>query len=278
MANIVGAFAVSHTPVMLNFPDAIEQEDREDVFRAFSAVGETLQRLNPDVVVIVSDDHMHNFFLNNMPAFCIGATDAYPTPVEHWLKADKRVLKGAPTFGAHLVGEALQAGFDPSFSMSLTLDHGVLTPLQLAGIADKVTIVPVLVNCVQPPLPLMRRTLDFGKMLGRAITSYPGEERVVVLATGGLSHDISTPRMGMVNEVFDRRFLELLADNDDDVLIDYVANHVDEAGNGAEEVRTWLVARGVIGAEGGFSPIYYKPLRNWYTGIGLVQWVVGGNG
>lgn len=270
MAKIVGVYATSHTPVMLNFPDAIPEVDRSDIFTAFRQLGDELRASRPDVVLVISDDHIHNFFLDNLPAFCIGATDAYPTPVEHWLKAEKQVLKGHRALGAHLLTSALQEGFDPAFSMDLTLDHGVLTPLILARIAAEVSIVPILVNCVQPPLPTMKRTLQWGRFLAGALRSYPESVRIAVLATGGLSHDIATPRMGMVNEEFDRRFLRLLAGGDDDALIDYVANHVDEAGNGAEEVRTWLMAHGA--AQGVFEQIYYQPMPGWYTGIGLGRW------
>ena len=133
MAELVGVFAASHTPVMLNFPGAIPDDDREAIFAAFKSVGDELRRAEPDTVVVISDDHLHNFFLDNFPAFCIGAAASYVTPVEHWLKVDRQTLQGDAALGAHLLGEALQSGFDPSFSMDLTLDHGVLTPLHLAS-------------------------------------------------------------------------------------------------------------------------------------------------
>jgi len=273
MAELVGVFAASHTPVMLNFPDAIPDADRAAIFGAFKALGEELRRAEPQSVIVVSDDHVHNFFLNNFPAFCIGAAAEYPTPVEHWLKAEKQTLQGDGDLGAHLLGEALRNGFDPSFSMELTLDHGVLTPLHLAGIAGAVRVVPLLVNCVQPPLPTMERSLQWGQFLRRAIDSFGGCERVAVLATGGISHDIATPRMGAVNEAFDREFMRLLGSGDDAALVRYASEHVDEAGNGAEEIRTWLVAHGAA-AGAAFEPIYYKAVSNWYTGIGLGRWRV----
>ena len=274
MAELVGVFAASHTPVMLNFPDAIPDADRDAIFSAFLAVGEHLRRAEPDTVVVISDDHLHNFFLDNFPAFCIGTAASYPTPVEHWLKADKRVLQGDADFGAHLLGEALQQGFDPSFSMDLTLDHGVLTPLHLARIAGAVRVVPLLVNCVQPPLPTMRRALQWGRLLRSAIASFGGAQRIAILATGGISHDIATPRMGAVNEAFDREFLRLLGAGDDEVLVRFAMEHVNEAGNGAEEIRTWLMAHGAASGAA-FEPVCYKAVANWYTGIGLARWHVG---
>jgi aromatic ring-opening dioxygenase catalytic subunit (LigB family) len=274
MAELVGVFAASHTPVMLNFPDAIPDQERAVVFDAFQSLGAALRGCRPDVVVVISDDHLHNFFLDNFPAFCIGAAPQYATPIEHWLKAPKSVLPGDTALGAYLLQEALAADFDPAFSMELTLDHGVLTPLELAGITSEVRVVPIMINCVQPPFPSMRRCLQWGRFLGDAIASYPGDTRIAVLATGGLSHDIATPRMGLVNEDFDRRFLDLLAAGDNDALVRYATDHVHEAGNGAEEIRTWLLAHGAArGAR--FATQYYKAVGNWYTGIGIGAWDVG---
>lgn len=274
MAELVGVFAASHTPVMLNFPDAIPDQERAAVFDAFQSLGAALRGCRPDVVVVISDDHLHNFFLDNFPAFCIGAAPQYATPIEHWLKAPKSVLPGDTALGAYLLQEALAADFDPAFSMDLTLDHGVLTPLELAGITSEVRVVPIMINCVQPPFPSMRRCLQWGRFLGDAIARYPGGARIAVLATGGLSHDIATPRMGLVNEEFDRRFLDLLASGDDDALVRYATDHVHEAGNGAEEIRTWLLAHGAAhGAR--FATQYYKAVGNWYTGIGIGAWDVG---
>jgi aromatic ring-opening dioxygenase catalytic subunit (LigB family) len=275
MAELVGVFAASHTPVMLNFPDAIPDADREAIFGAFKALGESLRRTAPQALIVISDDHLHNFFLDNFPAFCIGAAPAYATPVEHWLKAERQTLQGDGALGAHLLATALDEGFDPSFSMELTLDHGVLTPLHLAGLAGSVRIVPLLVNCVQPPLPTMQRALQWGRLLRQAVQSFDGCERVAILATGGISHDIATPRMGQVNEAFDREFLRLLGAGDDARLVRYATEHVNEAGNGAEEIRTWLVAHGAA-AGAPFEPAYYKAVSNWYTGIGLGQWRIGG--
>ena len=274
MAELVGVFAASHTPVMLNFPGAIPDADREEIFGAFKQLGGGLAATRPEAVIVISDDHLHNFFLNNFPAVCIGAAERYPSPAEHWLKIDKRMLAGDAGLGAHLIGEALEAGFDPSFSMDLTLDHGVVTPLHLAGLSDQVSIVPVMVNCVQPPLPTMGRCVEWGRFLTKAITSYAGLQRVAILATGGISHDVATPRMGMVNEIFDREFLRLLAAEDDNRVIDYSRDHVHEAGNGGEEIRNWLMAHGAA-AGARFETVYYKAVPNWYTGIGLGRWHVG---
>lgn len=271
MAKLVSIHAVSHVPSMVNFPNAIGDDVRTEIYDAFKLVGSEISAAAPDAIIVISDDHLHNFFLNNLPAFCIGAAEQYPTPVEHWLKTEKTVLPGDARLGAHLLGEALQAGFDPALSMELTMDHGTIVPLVLAGIAKSVPIVPLLVNCVQPPFPTMRRCVQLGRFLGQAIESYTGAARVAILATGGISHDVATPRMGMVNETFDRAFLQDLIRGDDEALIRFATDHVNEAGNGAEEIRNWLVAYGAS-AGSPVEQIYYKPVPDWFTGIGLVRW------
>jgi aromatic ring-opening dioxygenase catalytic subunit (LigB family) len=273
MAEIVGVFATSHTPVMLQFPEAIPAKDREEIFSAFRGVGETMAAARPQALVVFSDDHLHNFFLNNLPAICIGAAEKYPTPAEHWLKADKRILKGDANLGAYLLMSALESGFDPSFSMELTLDHGVLTPLELAGVASDVPVVPILFNCVQPPMPTMRRCHQFGEWLGKALRSYSGLDRVAILATGGISHDLATPRMGMVNEEFDRELLRLLETADVEGAVKFATDHVHEAGNGAEEIRMWLAAMGCAAGRP-FRTRYYRAVHEWYTGIALGNWAI----
>lgn len=271
MADISGVFAVSHTPVMTNMRDAPDPDRRDAALGQFTRVGEEIAATRPDAVVLISDDHLHNFFLNNLPSFCIGIAPAYPSPMEGWLRIPKQDLPGDPALAAHLLESLLQSDFDPAFSMDLTLDHGMMTPLDLAGIVGVFPIVPVLVNAVQPPLPAMRRCVALGRALRKAILAYPDAGRVAVLATGGLSHDVGTPRMGRLNETFDRTFLHHLANGGEHDAADYAAATVDTAGNGAEEVRNWLVAQGVADCRP-FDLYHYDGIAAWYTGIGLGSW------
>ncbi|WP_246658171.1 hypothetical protein [Rhizobium sp. FKY42] len=193
----------------------------------------------------------------------------YECPIEHWLKAKRRVFAGNQAFGGYLLQEALKADFDPSFSIEMVLDHGSLTPLELAGFDPDLPIVPILFNCVQPPIPTMRRYYQFGKFLGDAIRRYDGVKRVAILATGGISHDIATPRMGMVNREFDENLLQLLEAGDPDAVLNYATEQVHTAGNGAEEIRMWIAA---MGAPNGlpFRRAYDRAVNDWYTGIGTV--------
>lgn len=288
MAHIVSIHAVSHTPVMINFPQAVSADDREQVYQAFRTFGQQVMQAKPDVLLLLSDDHVHNFFLNNLPAFCIGAAGAYQAPVEHWLRVDKRVLPGDSQLGTYLLESAFDNNFDPALSMELVLDHGFITPLELAGISGELPIVPVLINCVQPPLPKMGRCYAFGDMIARALLADGTDKRVSVIATGGISHDLCTPRMGMINEDFDRQFIEHLRQGQAQQAIDFATHNVHLAGNGAEEVRMWLMAMGMsralveascvanpVNGHAPFALDFYQALTDWYTGIGLGHWQLG---
>jgi aromatic ring-opening dioxygenase catalytic subunit (LigB family) len=268
MAELTGIYTASHTPVMLNFPERIAPELRNEIFGAYRAMGQDFQAGKPDVLVVLSNDHLHNFFLNNFPALCIGVAESYESPIEHWLKAKRRVFRGDQAFGSYLLQSSLNAGFDPSFSMEMVLDHGSLTPLELAGLDPGLPLVPILFNCVQPPMPTMRRCYQFGQFLGRAIRDYRAVERVAILATGGISHDIATPRMGMVNREFDEKLLQLLEAGDHDAVVRYATEFVHTAGNGAEEIRMWIAAMGAAG-DLPFRRAYYRAVNDWYTGIGI---------
>lgn len=271
MAEIVGLFAASHAPVMVNLADHAPQKPRDEIYAKFREIGQRIEAVRPDVIVAVFDDHLHNFFLDNFPSFCIGVSDRYPAPIEGWLKTERYVLEGDQGLGAHILAEVMEQGFDPSFTMQMTLDHGTVVPLELAGIAGKHRIVPIHVNTVQPPLPSMARCVAFGRAIGNAIRGYDEATRVAVLATGGISHDVGTPRMGMLNEEFDREFLRLLEAGDDENLVRYASANVDKAGNGAEEIRNWLVAHGIAGQRR-FNTLHYHGMAEWYTGIALGEW------
>ncbi|NOW48897.1 aromatic ring-opening dioxygenase catalytic subunit (LigB family) [Novosphingobium sp. SG751A] len=271
MAEVAGIYAVSHTPVMTNLPGNPPEAVSAEIYRVFEQIGREIAQINPDVMLLISDDHLHNFFLDNMPAFCLGTGESHPSPIEGWLKVPQRDIPGDPAFGAHVLESLFANDFEISFSMELTLDHGMVTPLELMGISGQFPCVPLQVNCVQPPLPRMARCIAIGQAVRRAIESYDAGKRVVVLATGGLSHDVGTPRMGMVNEAFDRRFLDLLAQGTAEPLATYAQHHVHEAGNGAEEIRNWLVAHGIAGCSG-FDLYHYTQVSDWYTGIGLGRW------
>jgi aromatic ring-opening dioxygenase catalytic subunit (LigB family) len=273
VADIVAAFAASHVPLMVQRPEAAAAEQRDRAFGCFTAMGRRIAGARPEALVMISNEHMQNFFLNNLPTVCIGMADCYEGPIESWIKLPQRTQRGDADLGAHLFARALADGFDPSRSLDLKLDHGTLAPLHLAQIDADLPVVPIMFNNVEPPLPTMRRCLDWGTCIGRAVRDYAGLERVAVLATGGLSHDVGTPNMGATDPAFDREFLRLLATNETDELLRFSQERASAAGNGTEEVRNWIVARGIVG-DAPMDVSFYDDIPAWYTGVSIVEWKV----
>ena len=273
MADLVGAFAASHGPLIArewgNLPDG----PKNALDTAFTEMGKRLKAAEPDVLVIFSPDHWVNFFINNLPSFCIGIGDEHDGPPEPFMQAvyPHKTLPGHPGFGRHLLDTALENDFDPAISHRLTLDHGFCVPLWRMGLDPSLPIVPVTVNDLEAPMPTLRRCIAWGKMLRQAIDSYPDDLRVAVLGTGGLSHSIGEPTMGEIDEPFDELCIDLFKNADDNALAAGLEKALATTGNGAEEVRDWVIVHAAAGSKG-FDLIDYTPIPEVYVGCGMAEW------
>jgi hypothetical protein len=132
-------------------------------------------------------------------------------------------------------------------------------------------IVPLLVNELEPPMPSLARCLAWGRLVAEAIRSYAPAQRIAVLASGGLSHSIGEPGMGRIEEGFDRAAIRAFEAGDETALVAMLEAGLPHAGNGAEEVRSWLVAHGAAGARG-FELVDYIPSQEVYVGCGFAAW------
>lgn len=273
MAEIVGIFATSHAPHIVREWEAVRAARGEGMAQGFTELGRRIEALEPDVILAIGADHWANFFLDNMPAFTIGLGATHLGPPEPFLSDYPHTeMRGHPELALHLAERGFAAGFEPSVSYELKLDHAFCVPFWKSGLTTLPPVVPVIINALQPPLPTISRCIDFGAVIGGALREMPGDTRVVILASGGLSHDVGGPRMGLVDEEFDRQFLALLEAGGQDDLLAYLADQrVARAGNGAAEVRMWAMAHGAAGLAG-FEPILYEPVIEVYCGCGIGEW------
>ncbi len=272
MAKLVGAFAASHGPLIVRNWQSVSTADRESVTAAYSELGRRFKAARPDVLIVVSPDHWTNFFINNLPSICVGVGEMNEGPNEPWLKDfPHREIPGHPQLAEHIVSTALEHDFDPAVSHRLILDHGFCIPLWKAGVEPLPPIVPVTLNDIEPPFPTVKRCYAWGEMLARAIASYPGDLRVAVMGTGGLSHSIGEPTMGLVEEEFDRDCMRLFESGKKRPLIDFLTKRLPTVGNGASEIRNWIAAHGAAGGQG-FELISYKAIPDFYVGFGVAAW------
>jgi aromatic ring-opening dioxygenase catalytic subunit (LigB family) len=272
MAELVGVYAASHGPMIVRNWDKLTPGERDSIDGGFAEIGRRIRAARPDALVVISPDHWVNFFIDNLPAICVGVGEVHDGPPEPWFKAfPHRTLAGHPALAQHIVRAALEHDFEPSVSYKLALDHGFCIPLWKAKVDPLPAIVPVIFNDIEPPFPSVKRCYAWGAMLAEAIASFPDRLRVGVLATGGLSHSIGEADMGRIDEAFDRDYLRRLEAGDPPALFEFLNERLPAAGNGASEVRNWVAAHGAARGRG-FELIHYDPIPNIYVGAGFASW------
>src|SRR5262247_3623830 len=212
MARIIGGIATSHVP---SIGKAIARRLENDplwkpFFDAYKPVHAWLDDVQPDLAVVVYNDHGLNFFLDKMPTFAIGAAAEYKNADEGWGLPVVAPFPGNPQFSWHLIESLVADQFDITTCQEMLVDHAFTVPMSLLwpGGARRIKTVPVAVNTVQFPLPSPTRCHKLGRAIGRAIESYDEDTRVLVLATGGLSHQLDGTRAGFINKKFDLMCLE----------------------------------------------------------------------
>lgn len=259
---LVFTAAANHAPGITARREAATERQREIFFGAYRKLQQELAAARLDALVIVSAEHFSNFFLNNMPAFCVGLAAGYHGPVEDepFLKIPKCVVPGAAALAGGLAS-AVSAEIDIAHSQELVLDHGMMVPLHLLTPEMDLPIVPIIINCLAPPLPALTRCYELGRALRRALEARP--ERVGLLAAGGLSHWPAVPESGHLNLDFDRDFVADFLANDRARLTRYADDELARvAGPGAHEIRAWIVAAGATeGCTG--KAFCFEPVPAW---------------
>lgn len=275
MAELVGAFAASHAPLIARDWHLLSQARRDQISTAFHELGRRVAASRPDVIIALSPDHWVNFFLDNLPSVCIGVGKSHEGPPEPFMKdfPYKPVLGHSP-LARHITATALAQDFEPSVSHHLKLDHGFCIPLWRMELESLPRIVPIVINDLEPPMLSIRRCFAWGKLLARAIASFPEKNlRVAILATGGLSHSIGEPNMGAIDEVFDHDCIRAFTNGAEAPLVEFLEARMEAAGNGTHEVRNWVIAHAAAGGTG-FDLIDYRAVPEVYVGCGFASWRV----
>ena len=145
----------------------------------------------------------------------------------------------------------------------MPLDHGALTPISALwpdrSAAWPCPVLPIAVNVLQFPVPSPRRLFKLGQAIRRAVESYPGDSRVVVLGTGGLSHQLHGERFGYRNRSWDDEFLDLLERDPEQLASLRLQDYIERGGAEGAEVIMWLAMRGAL------SPTIRCVHRNYHA-------------
>ncbi|HTZ01741.1 MAG TPA: class III extradiol dioxygenase family protein [Xanthobacteraceae bacterium] len=253
MARIIGGVATTHVP---SIGKAIAEKKQNDpywkpFFKGFDYVHYWLAREKPDIAVVFYNDNGLNFFLDKIPTFAVGAATEYKNQDEGWGIPVSRAVGGDPALSWHIINNLVADEFDVTMCQEMLVDHAVTIPLSLMWPGEKwtVKIVPISINTVQHPLPSPKRCLNLGRSVGRAIETYPEDLRVMIVGTGGLSHQLDGKRAGFINKEFDRLCMDKLAGAPEALARYSVHDFVEEAGAQGVEFLNWMAMRGALTGE-----------------------------
>lgn len=265
---------LSHVPSVGPVVDRGRQAEPawKPLFDAYVPVREWLQKLKPDVAIVVYNDHGADFTFDKYPTFALGAADRYCIADEGFGTRALPEVPGDAEFSIHLCESLIAQEFDLTVCQEMGVEHGFLVPMNLCfphGPSGwPVRCVPLQVNVVQHPLPTARRCYRLGQALRRAVESHPGDLKVAILGTGGMSHQLQGKRFGYMNEAFDQWFLDRL-EQDPEALVEITHHRImEEAGAEAVELIMWLTMRGALPPNAKrVHRHYYAPMT---TGMGLI--------
>jgi aromatic ring-opening dioxygenase catalytic subunit (LigB family) len=260
VAEIVGAFGVPHTPV---FPFFVKRDGPEsEIARFFAALTAELQKLKPDLIVMFDTDHLNTFFFDNLPIFGVGVAESFKGPIDEVREVPVQDIKSNADFGAHLRRTGVEAGFDLALVQEFGVDHSVAVPLHFMTPGMSVPVVPIFINGHIPPLPKAQRCFELGRIVKRAIETFPKPLRVVTMGSGSFSLEVFGPRSapgrtdGVPDPDWCKRVCELLEQGDVATIVkESTEEQMLKAGNVGGEILNWIAMLGTISAK---KPLFVK--------------------
>jgi hypothetical protein len=268
--------------------DELTPDKHERRYAAIQAAVSRLQQefaaAQPDAVVIFGDDQAEIFANDFRPALMVYSGETVPNMPDLFTRAPYEAARKAgwaygpeqdtipikSDLAQHLVRSLMDAGFD--LAHAAKLDEGVGLGHAFGFIFGRIMdgtrapMVPVIINTLYPPnQPTPRRCYELGQAVGRAIESFPGDARVAVVGSGGLSHFL-------VDEDIDQRFLQGLKERDAETLKNLPASRLQ---SGTGEIRSWLAAVGAVESlrlEFLEYQACYRSLAGSGMGMGFAVW------
>ncbi len=247
---------------------------------ALDRLADELEAATPDVVVIVGDDQGELFSPSNVPAlgvYCGAEVVMHPRKITDktpaWVGAISsqyamdaaHAFPGSPDLARAIITGLIEREFDVAASSRVEqpekLGFGHAYGFVIARLFKKRTIpvVPVLLNTYFPPnVPTPKRCYDLGRALREVVSACPGDARIAVAASGGLSHFV-------VDEELDREIVSAIRVGDNTVLRRLPAHKLIA---GSSEILNWVVAAGMV-EDLPNKWIEYHPIRRTPAGTGI---------
>jgi 2,3-dihydroxyphenylpropionate 1,2-dioxygenase len=305
VSQILLGVGASHSTLMnTHWQQTVHIEQAERFRDALRAARDQIADARVDTVVLVGSNHFRGFWLDLIPSFTIGVGECIASGESGTPSGPQ--LVDVP-LARHVANTLVEDGaFDIAYSARLQIDHGQSHAIQYLLADLDVRIVPIVVNVFAPPLPTLARCEALGRAVGAAVRGFPGERRVAVIGSGGLSHRLPWPdwrdphgddeefivrawldgrdnwqqydarrreiiraAQAAISPEFDDEFLTMLETGQAYRLTEYSTARLEElAGNGAQELRAWLVMAAALGHAPG-RRLAYEPMPEWLTGMAV---------
>ncbi len=293
MARIIGGIATSHAPQLLmpalkwselptrtkgpfhpkpgiadELTDAAKLAKEARCRAALERLKAQLYAWSPDAVIVVGDDQHENILDDNMPPFVIYAADEVGATLHFTYLGEKSIdqvtrYRAQGELARQLLEGLMDEGFDPAWSKKTReefgLGHAFGRALKFLMPDGRFAVVPLMVNTYYPPAPSAARCLALGDAIRTVVGKLPGAARLVVLASGGLSHTV-------IDEAYDEAFMAALARNDRAA---FAAMKAEDLIEGTSEIRNWIIAAGALNR--GAAMIDYVPCYRQPSGVGCAM-------
>ena len=247
---------------------------------AHDEIRRRLKALKADAVILIGDDQAENFTADNMPQLLVYTGGDYVA--DDWDRKRSTTTCNHPLIAKGLVEGCMEDGFDVAWANEFRggklVSHAHTEPILYLIRESGVPVVPLFVNAVHPPSPSPERCYAFGEAMRRVIDRDFAEQRIVLCASGGLSHfspshpwahHVGTRYVGDISVDFDRRMVQWLLAGEGHRTAQLTSREL--IVHGDAELRQWIV---MLGAIGYVKPefLVYEPLYRSIMGMGVGWW------
>lgn len=272
MARITAGVTTSHVPAVGHAIDSGRTQDEywKPMFDGYEFSKQWMRENTPDVAIIVYNDHASYFGMDIMPTFAMGIADEFAICDEGYGPRPIPPVQGHSKLATHLAASLILDDFDMTVLNVLDVDHGLTVPMSLMfGTPDKwpTKVIPLPVNVVMNPQPSGERCLSIGKAIREAVQQFDEDLTVQVWGTGGMSHQIQGARAGLINEPWDKKFMDDLINDPETLQYKPHLEYMVEAGSEGVELIMWLIMRGALGDKvNEVYRFYHVPASNTAVG------------
>lgn len=277
MARVVGGVGTSHVPAIGAAVDHGKTAEPywKLLFDGYEPARDWMRQADPDVAIIVYNDHASALSLDLIPTFLIGVADTFQPADEGYGPRQVPDIRGDAELAWHLAESLILDEFDMAIANKMPVDHGLTVPLSImCGQPEEwpFPVVPLCVNVIQYPPPTGMRCFKLGKAIRKCLANYDKDLKVAIFGTGGMSHQLQGERAGIINADFDRNFLDKLSSDPESVARIEHAEYLLESGSEGIELVMWMIMRGALNDEvREVYRHYHVPASNTAAGLIILE-------